>query len=167
MTEPLAQANPETSIRASVVVHAPIEHAFEVFAADMTSWWPSTHHIGDAPMVAAIVEPRVGGRWYELGDDGSECQWGVVLAWEPPHHLALSWHLDGDFEYDPEVLHASRVDVSFMAQPDGSTLVELAHSDLDRHGPTWTRLRERAGGGWSFILGRFVARAESAPATGG
>jgi len=149
----------DTSIRATVVVRAPLEHVFRVFTTDMSSWWPASHHIGKAPMVAAIVEPRVGGRWYELGDDGSDCQWGVVLAWDPPQHLALSWHLDGDFRYDPESIHASRVDVWFRETADGSTLVELVHVDLDRHGPTWTRLRDRASGGWAFILGRFLDRA--------
>jgi uncharacterized protein YndB with AHSA1/START domain len=127
----------------------------------MSSWWPRTHHIGEAEMVAAIVEPRIGGRWYEIGDDGKDCQWGVVLAWEPPRHLALSWHLDGDFRYDPEALHASRVDVWFHAQDDGSTLVELVHTDLDRHGPTWTRLRDRATRGWSYILSTYVDRMDA------
>ena len=155
-------ADPATSITASVVVHAPIRHVFDVFTSDMSSWWPSTHHIGTAPMVAAIVEPRTGGRWYEVGDDGSDCQWGVVLAWDPPHHVALSWHLDGDFRYDADADRSSRVDVWFTAQPDGSTVVRLQHTDLDRHGPSWTRLRDRAGGGWEFILARFIEKAEPA-----
>jgi uncharacterized protein YndB with AHSA1/START domain len=165
MTQATAHESSETSIRASVVVRAPVEHTFRVFTADMGSWWPASHHIGVAPMVAAIVEPRVGGRWYEVGDDGSDCQWGLVLAWDPPGHLALSWHLDGDFRYDSDALRASRVDVWFREQADGSTLVELVHTGLDRHGPTWTRLRDRATGGWAFILGRIFDRAN--PSTGG
>jgi uncharacterized protein YndB with AHSA1/START domain len=147
-------------VRSSVVVHAPIEDAWHVFTADMTSWWPSTHHIGAAPMVAAIVEPRVGGRWYELDDDGSQCDWGLVLVWDPPHHLVLSWHLDGDYRYHPEVETASRVDVRFEALAQGSTRVTLEHSGFERHGPTWRRLRDGVSGGWQRILDRFGRRAD-------
>jgi uncharacterized protein YndB with AHSA1/START domain len=156
-------AESPTTVRASVVVDAPIEHVFRVFTADMTSWWPRTHHIGAPPMVATILEPRVGGRWYELGDDDSTCEWGIVLAWDPPRHVAVSWHLDGDFRVDRTPGHASRVDVRFHAQADGATLVELEHSGLDRHGTGWERLRDgvSAPGGWSSILGRFAERAAS------
>jgi uncharacterized protein YndB with AHSA1/START domain len=155
----------ETTVRASVVVDAPIEHAFRVFTADMGAWWPKSHHIADASMAAAILEPRVGGRWYELGVDGSTCEWGVVLAWDPPHHVAFSWHLDGDFRLDRVPGHASRVDVWFTAQDDGSTLVGLEHSDLDRHGDGWRRLRDQVGapGGWTGILARFAERIASRP----
>jgi uncharacterized protein YndB with AHSA1/START domain len=154
-----AATDTEATIRVSVRVEAPIEHAFRVFTEDMSAWWPASHHIGDAPMVAAIVEPRVGGRWYEMGDDGSDCQWGIVLAWDPPRHVALSWHLDGDFRYDGSRDRASRVDVRFREEPDGSTSVELVHSEIYRHGPTWQRLRSRATGGWSYIVDRYRRRA--------
>lgn len=168
MTEALRpDALNEATVRASVRVRAPIDHVFEVFTSDMSGWWPRTHHIGSVPMVATIVEPRVGGRWYEIGNDGSQCDWGVVLDWDPPRHLALSWHLDGDFRYDPDGGRASRVDVRFDAQPDGSTVVELIHSGLDRHGPTWRRLRDGVSGGWRTILGQFAVTAARGPAVSG
>jgi len=153
----------ETTVRASIVVHAPIERAFQVFTEGMSSWWPREHHIGRVPMVATIVEPRIGGRWYELGDDGSECDWGVVLAWDPPHHVAVSWHLDGDYRYDADARRSSRVDVRFQPQGDGTTLVELEHSGLDHHGPTWRRLRDdiASAGGWPGTLRRFADTAGS------
>ena len=161
MTDVVRSTELETAVRASVVVRAPIEHAFEVFTSDIGSWWPDSHHIGSVPMVAAYIEPRVGGRWYELGDDGSECLWGVVLAWDPPKHVALSWHLDGDFRYDPEITRSSRVDVRFRALDADTTLVELEHSGLDHHGPGWQRLQGPITRGWAFILGRFGDRTGS------
>jgi uncharacterized protein YndB with AHSA1/START domain len=158
MTQSVPVSEEATTVRASIVVDAPIERVFRVFTEDMTAWWPRDHHIGAVPMAAAVLEPRIGGRWYELGDDGTDCQWGIVLAWDPPRHVALSWHLDGDFRYDPDASRSSRVDVTFTSHGPASTLVELVHSGLDHHGPTWQRLRAGVSRGWPFILGRFADR---------
>ena len=71
------------SVRKVVNVDAPQSIAWDVFTQQMGSWWPlAMYKIGKANAVDAVMEPRVGGRWYERGDDGSECQWGRVLAWE-------------------------------------------------------------------------------------
>jgi uncharacterized protein YndB with AHSA1/START domain len=67
----------------------------------MGGWWPlASYKIGKANAVDAVIEPRVGGRWYERGDDGSTCQWGSVLAWEPHSRLVLSWDISADWQYD-------------------------------------------------------------------
>lgn len=73
-------------------VAAPVEQAFRVFAGPIDSWWPHRHHIGRAEVVP---EPRVGGRWYERGVDGTGCGWGRVLAGEPPHRLVSTGQIDG------------------------------------------------------------------------
>jgi hypothetical protein len=63
--------SPETSVRKSVVVNAPIAHAFKVFTERFDSWWPRTHHIGKVEPYTAIMEPREGGRWFERGRSAS------------------------------------------------------------------------------------------------
>ncbi|HTT09482.1 MAG TPA: hypothetical protein VMG60_01220 [Burkholderiaceae bacterium] len=47
----------------------------------MRRWWPATHSINPtwAPIAEIGMESRPGGRWYERGADGSECDWGRVL----------------------------------------------------------------------------------------
>jgi uncharacterized protein YndB with AHSA1/START domain len=149
------EATDGTSVRFSIEVAAPIERAFRVFTENFDSWWPRDHHIGVVEMAAAIMEPRGGGRWYELGVDGSECDWGVVLAWDPPHHLAVSWHLDGEFRFDADHARASRVDVHFEPRGADRTLVTLEHSGLDHHGDSWRRLRESISRGWPTDLRLF------------
>jgi len=70
MTSPIST---ETSVRKTVTVNAPIDRAFDVFTSGFDSWWPRSHHIAKVDMAEAILEPRAGGRWYERGADGSEC----------------------------------------------------------------------------------------------
>jgi uncharacterized protein YndB with AHSA1/START domain len=118
----------DTSYRASTTVQAPIDRAFKVFTEGFDTWWPRAHHIGSVDMVEAVLEPRLDGRWYERGVDGSECEWGRVLEWDPPRSVVVSWHLNGDFKYDPDPDKASRVQVRFTAVDDNTTRVELEHA---------------------------------------
>ena len=71
-------------VRRSIDVAVSQARAFEVFTSGMGRWWPRDKSIGSSPQAAVVLEPVAGGRWYETGQDGSECQWGKVLAWEPP-----------------------------------------------------------------------------------
>lgn len=78
------------SVRKVMSVKAPAEIAWRVFTESMGTWWPlANFKIGKAKAIDAVIEPRVGGRWYERGEDGSTCQWGSVLAREPPSRLLL------------------------------------------------------------------------------
>ena len=80
-----------------------------------------------------------------------------MLAWDPPNHVAMSWHLDGHWSYDPDPARASRVELRFVAEKENVTRVELRHSGLDRHGPSWRDLRTGISGpqGWSGLLELF------------
>ena len=156
-------SSPETAVKKSVVVNAPIAHAFKVFTERFDLWWPHTHHIGKVEPFTAILEGREGGRWYERGADGSECEWGRVLVYSPPTRVAVSWHLDASYAYDPDPAKASRVEVSFHDEGGGRTRVELVHSELERHGTGWEKLRDGVAstGGWGGIIERFAAAAAS------
>jgi uncharacterized protein YndB with AHSA1/START domain len=153
----------ETSVRKSVVVRAPIAHAFKVFTEKFDTWWPRTHHIGKVEPYTAILEPRTGGRWYERGADGTECDWGSVLEYSPPRRVTVSWHLGTDYTYDPDPARASRIEVTFHDEGDGRTRVELVHSQLDRHGAGWEKIRDSVGspGGWSGIMETFATAAST------
>lgn len=152
-------------VRRTVTVNVPVERAFEVFTAQQGSWWPlDSHHIGEQDAVAAVVEPRAGGRWFERAADGTECDWGRVLAWEPPHRVVLAWHLNADWEYDPDPAGSSEVEVRFLPEGDHATRVELEHRNLHRHGVRAEEIREAISreGGWGGLLESFRATAERA-----
>jgi uncharacterized protein YndB with AHSA1/START domain len=153
----------ETSVKKSVLVNAPIAHCFKVFTERFDTWWPRSHHIGKVEPYTAVMEPREGGRWFERGADGSECDWGRVLVYSPPTRVAVSWHLQPDFKYDAEPSKASRVEVTFHDEGNGKTRVELVHSQLDRHGEGWEKLRDSVGssGGWGGIMDGFATAASA------
>ncbi|MHA6795656.1 SRPBCC family protein [Pseudonocardia bannensis] len=151
-------------VRHSVEVAAPLPVAFEVFTARFASWWPTSHHIAPQPYVDAVIEPRAGGRWYERDAEGRECDWGRVLAWEPPHRLVLSWAISPQFEAEPDPARASEVEVRFTAVGDSHTRVELEHRHFERHGDGGEQMRAVVGseGGWGGILVSFAAQARTA-----
>jgi hypothetical protein len=52
---------PETSIRTSIVVEAPIERAFSVFTEDFGSFKPPEHNLLGVEIAETVFEPRAGG----------------------------------------------------------------------------------------------------------
>jgi len=112
-------------VRKSIRVNAHQAHAFEVFTSGLGRWWPRTHTIGKPPMQTAVLEPRLGGRWYELSEDGSQADVGKVLVWEPPQRFVISWDLNS--KWKPDTTVSSEVEVRFIAQGTDATLVELEH----------------------------------------
>jgi len=149
-------------VRKSVTVNANVDRAFRVFTEDFDSWWPRTHHIGKSPMKKGIVEGKTGGRCYTQQDDGTDCDWGQVLVWEPPHRIVLAWQITHEWGYQPDLAQSSEVEVRFTPTPDGGTRVDLEHRHLERHGAGATSMRTAVDseGGWGGLLKLYAARVE-------
>jgi hypothetical protein len=149
-------------------VSAKPEIAFAVFTADFDSWWPRSHHIGKSPMTKGIIEGRKGGRCYNEQEDGTECDWGTVLAWEPPRRFLIAWQITGNWQYEPDISKSSEVEVRFTPVDDGMTRVDLEHRDFARmvSGAPEMRAGVDAEGGWGPLLQTFAARAADVAAKG-
>ena len=147
-------------VRKQLVVKASQSRAFAVFTSEMSRWWPATHSILKSPLKQCIVEPRVGGRWYAVGEDGSTCQTGYVIDWRPPQAVVLAWQINAQWQYDPDLI--TEVDVKFIAESDTSTRIELEHRCLERMGENAGKARNAVDspGGWSAILEAFRICAE-------
>ena len=148
------------SVRKAVSVQAPPAVAWRVFTEQMGSWWPlANYKIGKANAVDAVIEPHVGGRWYERGDDGSTCDWGVVLSWEPPSRLVLSWDISADWQPDPTL--KTEIEVHFIPVGKDGTRVELEHRLLDRYGARRDEMRRifDTEGDWGRLLEVFARTA--------
>jgi uncharacterized protein YndB with AHSA1/START domain len=151
---------PVPPLTGTIIVGVPVERAFSVFTGSIDTWWPRMYHIGQSDMAQAVLEPKEGGRWYERGVDGTECDWGRVLAWDPPHRLVVTWQINGQWQFDPDPEHASEIEVRFTADGPGQTTVELEHRLLERLGDGEAiRGAIGSGGGWSAILELFAKAA--------
>ena len=153
----------DTTVRIEVVVDAPIERAFRVFTERFDEIKPREHNMLAVDIAESVFEPRVGGRVYDRGVDGSECQWGRVLAYESPNRIVFSWDISPHWQIETDHDKASEVEVSFVAETDAQTRVVLEHRNLGRHGDGWEGMREGVRGdqGWPLYLDRFVAAAGS------
>lgn len=149
------------AVRRSLEVNANIERAFEVFTAGFGSWWPHSHTISKGKLKTAVIEPRVGGRWYGEDEDGTKTDWGRVLAFERPSHLVLAWQINSDWRFDPTVV--SEVELRFTALAANLTRVELEHRHLERLGPRFEDMQAafESPNGWGAIMNLFAAAAEA------
>jgi uncharacterized protein YndB with AHSA1/START domain len=144
-------------VRRNLTVQAPQERAFAVFTSGLGEWWPlQRYSIGAQPAVTAVLEPHEGGRWFERAADGSECDWGHVVTWEPPHRLVLSWEIAAD--WSPAPGNGSEVEVRFVAEGDGATRVELEHRGLEVYAEHAAQMRETFDSpeGWAGLLGAYT-----------
>jgi uncharacterized protein YndB with AHSA1/START domain len=147
-----------TAIQTHVVVEAPIERAFRVFTEDFDRIKPREHNMLEVEIAETVFEPRVGGRVFDRGVDGSEYQWARVLAYEPPNRVAFSWDISPQWQIESDLEKTSEVEVRFIAEGEERTRVELEHRHLDRHGEGWPSARDAVGGenGWPLYLGRYA-----------
>jgi len=147
------------SVRREIVVPVSAERAFTVFTADMTSWWPSDHHIGSAPIEEIVIEPHEGGRWFTRHTDGSETSTGHVVAWEPGERFAVTWQIGADWKYHVDLV--TTIEVRFVAEASDRTRVVLEHRDLDAYGQDAAKMRDvfEQPGAWNATLSAFAAAA--------
>lgn len=148
----------DTSVKQSIVVEAPIAHAFKVFTEDFGRFKPAEHNMLGVQIAETVFEPRVGGYLYDRGIDGSECRWARVLAYEPPNRLLLSWNITPQWQIETDPDKTSEWEVRFTAEAAHRTRVEIEHRNLERHGEGWESVRDGVAGdrGWPLYLHRFA-----------
>ncbi len=139
-------------VRKTITVKAGADQAFVVFAERMGRWWNKGHSINSSPLQDVILEPRPGGRWYERGEDGSECQWGHVIEWDPPRRLLLAWQLNAAWKFDPSLI--TELEITFSPLGPDETKVDLEHRNIERYGENTEQMRAAldSDGGWAGLL---------------
>src|SRR5688572_15850364 len=115
----------DSTVRASIVVAAPIVRAFKVFTEDFGSFKPAEHNLLNVAIAETVFEPKVGGFLYDRGVDGSICRWARVLAYEPPNRVLMSWDISPQWQLETDRSKASEWEVRFIAETPQRTRVEI------------------------------------------
>lgn len=149
----------ETVVRKEITVDAPIERAFEVFTARFGDVKPPEHNLLGAPIVETTFEPHVGGHIIDRAEDGTECRWARILAFEPPDRVVFSWDIGTTWQLETNPANTSEVEVRFVDEGESRTRVELEHRHIDRHGAGWESVFFGVDddGGWPLYLTRYAA----------
>lgn len=148
----------DTSVRTEITLDVPLERAFRVFTERFDHIKPREHNMLAVDIAQSVFESQVGGRIYDRGVDGSECQWGRVLTYDPPTRLVFSWDISPRWQIETDLARSSEVEVRFIAEGERRTRVELEHRHLDRHGEGWQGLAAGVRGdqGWPLYLQRLA-----------
>jgi uncharacterized protein YndB with AHSA1/START domain len=153
-----------TSIRSEVVVDAAQDRAFKFFTEHFDKIKPREHNMLGVDIAESVFEPHAGGRVYDRGIDGTECQWARVLEYDPPERIVFTWDISPYWQLETDLNRASEVEIRFIAETAERTRVELEHRHLDRHGNGWEELRAGVEGeaGWPLYLARFAEQVAAA-----
>ena len=136
-------------LRMRFAVDCPVKHAFEVWTAKTSGWWPISHTVTGQPGLEVVFEGRPGGRIFERTPAGLEVDWGEITVWEPPRRLGYVWHIHADRA------DATEVEITFVDQGDGTTRVDIEHRGWERLGARGPRWRDANGAGWDGVLPSF------------
>jgi hypothetical protein len=152
-------ALPIEPVRKSIRVRAPLALSFDVFTNGLARWWPKDHGIAKKPVEKMVLEPRLGGRWIEISNDGTRTPVATVTRWEPPHRLTLIWQINS--EWLPDETMRSEVDVRFTADGPDTTVVDLLHHKFETMGAeAGSKMHDAVARGWPGLMERFAREAE-------
>jgi len=138
-------------LRYSFEVRCPVEHAFDVWTARTSKWWPKGSTISRADGFEVVFEARHGGRISERTPEGQELEWGQITVWEPPRRLGYLWHIATDRA------SATEVEIRFSEQGSETTRVEIEHRGWEKLGDRGQGWRDTNRGGWEGTLPHYIA----------
>ena len=130
---------------------------FELFTARTGEWWPlSSHSVGGDDAVDVRIEPRLGGRVYEVTGDGGEHEWGRVTGWEPAARVAFTWYPGMSSS------QATHVEITFRHSGEDTELT-LVHDGWAARGIDGEEMRQSYDSGWDLVLSRLAGSVVSNP----
>lgn len=151
--------SPHEPIRQALMVEADQERTFHTFARRLGAWWPMETRpaaAGKGPDVR--VEECVGGRIYEMRDDGSEYECGHITAWHPYSSFSFTWDAMPGPEHTAIELHFQRLGPAL-------TRVVVVHHGWECLSTALLDRYAKFAGGWVMALRRFAAMFEDDPAS--
>ena len=133
-------------LRMSFLVECPVDHAFDVWTAQTSRWWPVSHTVSAEPGLEVVFQAGKGGRIYERTRNGVEVDSGEITVWEPPRRLGYHWHIRADRA------DATEVEITFTEEGDLRTRVDIEHRGWERLGAGGPGWRDANQVGWNGVL---------------
>jgi DNA-binding transcriptional ArsR family regulator/uncharacterized protein YndB with AHSA1/START domain len=129
-----------------VTIRAPRARVFDALTRDVGQWW--AFRLTRDAKSTLVLEPRVGGRFFEDMGDGEGALWGTVTYIKRPEVLRLTGPLGMMKE---PIIGVYTYELSDAA--DGATLLKLTHRVAGQPGP---KAEESYRGGWGKLLGQYL-----------
>ena len=134
----------------TIVVPCSQQMAFDIFVTRVGSWWPldknSVSAMNGAVAKQVVIEPRLGGKVYEIAHDDTRHEWGSVTEYKPHSLIIIDWHIGLTAE------NATEVSVRFTSVEEGKTQVELCHSRWEAFGEKAESMRSGYDQGWVGVF---------------
>lgn len=141
------------NISRTLFVRCSMEHAFHTFTECLDLWWPPGHRRNRRGQSKLAIEGRVGGRFFEQSEDGSEFEFGKVLQWDPPKGLRYAWYMGSSRELPTEV------HIRFSMEGEG-TKVEVLHEPA-RGVDAWPKAIKIFRASWTTVLDAYQAHIDA------
>jgi hypothetical protein len=135
----------------SVLLPLAQRDAFDLFTQRAGAWWPPSRRHTNDPASDIILHQA--GRFFERTHDGQEIELGAINVWEPPSRIAL------DFFPATGPEHPTSVEITFVAHPDGGTLVTVRHQPTPASATLWTSRAPRYEQSWDSVLASLLEAA--------
>jgi uncharacterized protein YndB with AHSA1/START domain len=153
----------DTTIFSELITISPIEESFSFFVDHLQDWWPKEYTWSQQTLKRMTIAPYINGHCFEMGPNDFRCDWGRVLEFERPHHIAFSWQINPSRVPQPDPEKSSKVLVTFKTLEDKTVRVRLIHSGFDKHGAGWEEYAQAMNSekGWAFILEKYKQSLET------
>ena len=153
----------DSTIFSEIITPSSIEESFSIFVDHLQDWWPREYTWSQGVLQKMTIAPYVNGHCFEIGPNEFRCDWGRVLEFERPYHIAFSWQINASRVPEPDPEKASKVIVSFKTLEDKTVRVRLIHSSFEKHGADWPAYAQAMNSekGWSFILEKYSQYTET------
>ncbi len=142
--------NQDKVVHKTITVERDLALTFRIWTEKIAAWWPTSHSLSGDTNTQVFIEGYVGGRFYERTSDGVEHQWGEVVVWEPPYHLAYTWRLGAE----PGI--PTRVDIYFSALDTNVTRINVEHRGPELIGNLWWQRNADYAKSWDHVLAAYV-----------
>ena len=144
-----------SSVDCSITVAATPERVWKAWVEEMNQWWTKPYYNDHALVTGLVMEPRLGGRYFEKwGEQGEGYLIGTIVEWLPPRRLAHTWSERGWAGIN------TLVRLEFSHAEGGGTMLRCTHEGFERL-PDGAKAQHGYQEGWEDLIRKMKACAEA------